>query len=293
MESVVRKAVIPAAGLGTRFLPATKAVPKEMLPIVDMPAIQYVIDEAVESGIRDVLLVTSRGKSSVEDHFDIAYELEDFLSRRGKEELLEKVRGSSRQVSLASIRQKEPLGLGHAVSTARGLINDDEFFAVLLGDDIYDSPVPATRQLIDAHQKSKKSVVSLIEVPEEDTKKYGIVSGMWRDDGLFEIDRLVEKPPEGTAPTRLAIVGRYLLPGRVFGLIEKTPPGHGGEIQLTDALQRLAEDEGLVGVVCKGVRHDAGDKLGWLRANIAYALKREELKEPLLEFMQEILESNP
>lgn len=291
MSLSVRKAVIPAAGLGTRFLPAAKAVPKEMLPIVDVPAIQYVVDEAVDSGIRDVVLVTGRGKGAIEDHFDIAYELEDVLTRRCKTALVKELREISERVSIASVRQKEPLGLGHAVLTARGVVSDDEPFAVLLGDDLYDSEVPATRQLIDAYEKTGVGVLSLMEVPEEDTNKYGIVSGSWRDDGIFQIERLVEKPPVGSAPTNLAIVGRYVLPGKVFELIAGTPPGHGGEIQLTDALQRLADDEGLVGVVCKGTRHDAGDKIGWLRANLAYALKRESLKEPLLAVMRELLDN--
>ncbi len=291
MNGTVDKAVIPAAGLGTRFLPAAKVIPKEMLPIVDIPAIQYVVDEAAQSGISQVVLVTGRGKGAIEDHFDIAYELEDLLSKRGKSSLVEEMRAMSDRVSIASVRQKKPLGLGHAVLAARGVVGDDEMFAVLLGDDIYDAKVPVTRQLIDAHERCGLGVVSLMEVSDEDTSKYGIVSGSWRNDGIFEIERLVEKPPRGTAPTNLAIVGRYVLPGSIFGLIAETSPGHGGEIQLTDALQGLADDVGLVGVVCKGVRHDAGDKLGWLRANLELALKRQDLKEPLLAMMREILES--
>ncbi len=292
MKRPIRKAVIPAAGLGTRFLPAAKAVPKEMLPILDTPTIQYVVEEAVESGIEYVVLVTGRGKGAIEDHFDIAYELEHTLEMRGKTDLLSKMRAIAERGSLISIRQKQALGLGHAVLTARGVVDDEESFAVLLGDDIYDAEVPATRQLMDAHEKTGRGAISLMEVPREQTNKYGIVSGRKREDGVFEIEALVEKPDPKNAPSNLAIVGRYVLPGKVFKLIAETPPGHGGEIQLTDALQGLADDEGLVGVVCKGVRHDAGDKLGWLRANLVYALKDEELKEPLLSTMREMLEEH-
>jgi UTP--glucose-1-phosphate uridylyltransferase len=290
MAQTVRKAVIPAAGLGTRFLPATKAVPKELLPIVDVPTLQYVVEEAVASGARDVVVVNGRGKGAIEDHFDHAYELEDTLGRRGKTAELEAMRAVSQMVRIVSVRQKEPLGLGHAVLAARGPISDDETFAVLLGDDVYDAEVPATRQLIEASEAHGTGSVALMEVPDDQTHKYGIVAGSRRDDGTFAVEKLVEKPAPGTAPSNLAIVGRYVLPGKVFAYIADTPPGHGGEIQLTDALQRLADEEGLTGVVCKGVRHDAGDKIGWLRANLCYALKRDDLRGPLLEVMRALLE---
>ncbi len=292
MAQAVRKAVIPAAGLGTRFLPATKAVPKELLPIVDTPTLQYIVGEAVDAGIDQVILVNGRGKNAIEDHFDIAYELEDVLRRRGKKELLAEVNAISRMVNLISVRQKEPLGLGHAVLCGRGPVGEDEPFAVLLGDDVIDAEVPVTRQLIDVHQRTGKGVLALMEVPEDQTHLYGVVAGHKLDDGTFAIEKLVEKPDPGTAPSNLAIIGRYVLPGKVFGFIEDTRPGHGGEIQLTDALRRLADEDGLLGLAFEGERHDAGDKVGWIRANLHYALKRESLREPVLQVLRELLEQH-
>ena len=290
MAATVRKAVIPAAGLGTRFLPATKAVPKELLPIVDTPTLQYIVEEAVASGIDQVILVNGRGKSAIGDHFDIAYELEDVLRKRGKKDLLAEVHEISRMVNLIEVRQKEPLGLGHAVLCGRGPVRDDEPFAVLLGDDIIDGEVPAIRQLVDLYEREGKGVVALMEVPESQTDKYGIVGGSHMGDGVYRIERLVEKPDPGTAPSNLAIIGRYVLPGRIFGYIEETRPGHGGEIQLTDALSRLAAEDGLLGLVFEGQRYDAGDKLGWLHANLHFALKRDDLRQPLLKILREIVE---
>lgn len=290
MAATVRKAVIPAAGLGTRFLPATKAVPKELLPIVDVPTLQYIVEEAVGSGIDEVILVNGRGKGAIEDHFDIAYELEDVLRRRGKKELLGLVHRISEMVNLVSVRQKEPLGLGHAVLCGRGPVRDDEPFAVLLGDDIIDAKTPAIRQLIELHEKEGKGVVALMEVPDSQTDKYGVIAGTHRGDGVYEISKMVEKPDPGSAPSNLAIIGRYVLPGRIFRYIEETRPGHGGEIQLTDALQRLAAEDGLLGLVFEGERHDAGDKIGWLRANLHFALKRDDLREPLLKVLEEIVQ---
>ena len=290
MGPEVKKAIIPAAGLGTRFLPATKAVPKELLPIVDVPTLQYIVEEAVDSGIEQVVLVNGRGKGAIEDHFDIGYELEDVLRKRGKKDLLELVHQVADLVKLVSVRQKEPLGLGHAVLAGRGPVSPEESFAALLGDDILDAKVPATRQLLDVHERTGQGVVALMEVPERETHKYGIVAGRREEDGTLRIERLVEKPDPGTAPSNLAIIGRYVLPGRVFEYIEQTRPGHGGEIQLTDALQRLASDDGLLGVLIEGERHDAGDKLGWLRANLVFALKREDLREGVLRLLRELSE---
>jgi UTP--glucose-1-phosphate uridylyltransferase len=288
----VRKAVIPAAGLGTRFLPATKAVPKEMLPIVDVPTLQLVVEEALASGIEEVVVVTGRGKTTIEDHFDVSYELERTLKDRGKLDLLEQVERISKMVRLIAVRQKEPLGLGHAVLVARQAVGDEPV-AVLLGDDLYDTPAgvrPALGQLIEASStQGGCGVIALQEVPAGQEHLYGIVSG--RAEGrLLRIDDLVEKPPPGTAKSRLAIVGRYVLPAAIWPILERTPPGRGGEIQLTDALKVLAhKDAGLYGLTVDGVRHDAGDKLGYLRACLTYALKRDDLKPGLLAILRELL----
>ena len=289
---MVRKAVIPAAGLGTRFLPVTKAVPKEMLPIVDVPTIQYIVAEAVDAGIDQVILVTGRGKSAIEDHFDVSYELEDVLRKRGKKQDLLAVQEISRMANVISVRQKEPLGLGHAVLCARGPVEADEPFAVLLGDDLIDASVPVIRQLIDVYERTGKATIALMEVPDDQTHRYGIAVGTRQEDGTFTLSSVVEKPDPGTVPSRLAIIGRYVLPGKVFGYLEDTRPGHAGEIQLTDALQRLAKDDGLIGVEFEGTRYDTGDKIGWLQANLHFALKREALREPLLEVLRSTLREN-
>jgi UTP--glucose-1-phosphate uridylyltransferase len=298
-EPRVRKAVIPAAGLGTRFLPATKAIPKEMLPIVDVPTIQLVIEEALAAGIEEIILVTGRGKSSIEDHFDIAYELEDTLARRGKRELLEPVAQLSRRVRLISVRQKEPLGLGHAVLVARQAAND-EAVAVLLGDDLIDAdglPRSGIGQLADEYARAggRAGVIALSEVPVGQEHLYGVVAGdvvPGSDEGrLYKLRDMVEKPAPGTAPSRLAIIGRYVLPPSIWSILERTPPGKGGEIQLTDALRTLATTDGAgcLGYRLRGVRHDAGDRLGYLGANLAYALKRDALKPGLLALMRELV----
>jgi UTP--glucose-1-phosphate uridylyltransferase len=284
----VRKAVIPAAGLGTRFLPATKAVPKEMLPIVDVPTLQLVVEEALASGIEEIVLVTGRGKGTIEDHFDVSYELERTLRDRNKNDLLAEVEKISKMVRLVTVRQKEPLGLGHAVLVARQAIGDEPV-AVLLGDDLYDceGKRPATGQLIDAfEQTGGKGVLALMEVAQGQEHLYGVVSGQPHDKKLFKINDMVEKPAPGTAPSRLAIVGRYVLPAAIWPVLERTPPGKGGEIQLTDALRVLAKEHGFFGLTIDGVRHDAGDKLGYLGAVLAYALKRPELKPGLLALMR-------
>lgn len=292
----VRKAIIPAAGLGTRFLPATKAVPKEMLPIVDVPTLQYIVEEALASGIEEIVLVTGRGKGVIEDHFDVSYELERTLKDRGKDELLAIVERVSQLVRLVTVRQKEPRGLGHAVLVARQAVGDEPV-AVLLGDDIYDCEgrPPATRQLLEAFeaQGGERAVVALMEVPAGQEHLYGIVSGQKLDARTTKIEDMIEKPSPGTAPSRLAIVGRYVLPAAIWPILERTEPGKGGEIQLTDALRTLArEGAGCVGLAVDGTRHDAGDKLGYLGANLAYALKRPDLKPGLLALMRQLVDEH-
>jgi UTP--glucose-1-phosphate uridylyltransferase len=284
----VRKAVIPAAGLGTRFLPATKAIPKEMLPIVDVPTIQLVIEEAVAAGIEEIVVINGRGKGSIEDHFDHAYELEDTLRRRGKGEQADQMAKIAGLVRLVSVRQKQPLGLGHAVLCARDAIGDEPF-AVLLGDDLYDAARPAIGQLIDVMAREGVGAVAVMEVPEGKEHMYGVIAGK-PEGGLWRVSDMVEKPAQGTAPSRMAIVGRYVLPASIWPLLAETKPGKGGEIQLTDALLALCKQEGLVAQVIDGVRHDAGDKLGYLRANLAYALKRADLADGVRALCREVLD---
>ncbi len=291
-RSKVRKAVIPAAGLGTRFLPATKAIPKEMLPIVDVPTIQLVIDEAVRAGITDVVVINGRQKGAIEDHFDHAFELERTLRDRGKPELADAVTAVSTMVRLISVRQKQPLGLGHAVLCAREAVGD-ESFAVLLGDDLIDNDTdPGIAQLIRVHEATGAGVVAIVEVPVGQEHMYGIVAGERDASGRMRIREMVEKPKAGTAPSRWAIVGRYVLPATIFPHLAATKPGAGGEIQLTDALRELVDSpEGLYGVEVTGTRHDAGDKLGYLRANLAYAMKRPELRDAVIELCRELATS--
>src|SRR3954470_1202923 len=289
MKHSLRTVVIPAAGLGTRFLPATKAVPKEMLPIVDVPTIQLIVDEAVKAGAQQVVLVNGRGKGAIEDHFDRSYELEDTLARKNKRELFEQVRRISEMVRLVSVRQKEPLGLGHAVLAARPAIGD-EWFGVLLGDDLIDSDEPGIGQLARVAMQTGKAAVAVMPVPEDQAQLYGVAAGPLLGDGNIEVQQIVEKPPRGTAPSNLAVIGRYLLPPDIFDILQHLKPGAGGEIQLTDALAVLSQQKRLVGVRFKGTRHDAGDRLGYLQANIAYALKRPELREGLLSFMRKAVQ---
>jgi UTP--glucose-1-phosphate uridylyltransferase len=286
---LVRKAVIPAAGLGTRFLPATKATPKEMLPIVDVPTIQLVIEEAVQAGITDVVVVNGRNKHAIEDHFDHAYELEHTLRERGNRELADAMARISSMVRLISVRQKQPLGLGHAVLCAREAIGD-EAFAVLLGDDLIDNDDdPGIAQLMRVHEQTGGGAIAIVEVPPGKEHMYGIVAGDRDAQGRMRIREMVEKPKPGTAPSRWAIVGRYVLPAEVWSHLASTKPGAGGEIQLTDALRELVgSPAGMYGVVVAGTRHDAGDKLGYLRANLAYALKRPELRQAVLDLCREL-----
>jgi UTP--glucose-1-phosphate uridylyltransferase len=279
------KAVIPAAGLGTRNLPASKAVPKEMLPIVDVPSIQLIVEEAVAAGIREIVLVTGRGKHVVEDHFDIAYELEDTLRRRGKTELAEQMGRLSRMVSLIAVRQKEPLGLGHAVLCAREAVGDSAI-AVMLPDDLIDAEKPGVAQLAAVYEKTGKGCIGLMQVEPGQEKMYGIVKGTQVARRTWKLEDMVEKPDPKDAPSRLAIAARYVLPPSIFPYLAATKPGKGGEIQLTDGLRALAKGEGLMGWEFEGTRYDSGDKLGWLQANIAYAMKRPELAGPLREFMK-------
>lgn len=286
-EPVIRKCVVPAAGLGTRFLPATKAIPKEMLPIIDKPTLQHIVEESVAAGIEDVVLITGRGKGSIEDHFDISVELEGVLKERGKTTELNQLRMISDMANIVSVRQKEPLGLGHAVLCARSVIGEEPF-AVILGDDLIDAEVPAIQQLAAVYEKYKKGVIALMEVPPEEAHLYGIAAGEEIDDDCILITKLVEKP-KTDAPSNLAVIGRYVLPPSIFGFLSKQEKGVGGEIQLTDALAALRNTEGLIGYKFKGRRYDAGDKLGYLKANIAYALKRPELREGLLRYMREVV----
>ena len=288
MQTKIRKAVIPAAGVGTRFLPATKAVPKELLPIVDRPTIQYVVEEAVVSGIEQVILITARGKGAVEEHFAVSAELEAILKRQKKEDLLQMVKELTEMVEIIAVRQHEPRGLGHAILCAREAVGDEPF-AVLLGDDLVDAEPPCLAQMVEVCRQKGGAVIALLRVPATETHLYGIIRGEEVDERIYRIEELVEKPAPDQAPSNLAVIGRYLLPPEIFPILEKTPPGKGGEIQLTDALQTLARRMPLYGYEFTGDRYDAGDKFGYLQANIAAALKRPEMAEKLKEFIKKIL----
>jgi UTP--glucose-1-phosphate uridylyltransferase len=281
----VKKAIIPAAGLGTRFLPATKAMPKEMLPIVDKPTIQYIVEEAIESGIEDIIIVTGKGKRAIEDHFDHAYELEQNLLEKGKLDLLEKVQESSKMVDIHYIRQKEPKGLGHAVWCARKFIGDEPF-AVLLGDDIVKAETPCLKQLIDEFNKVKSSVIGVQTVPISETYRYGIVDPIEQNGRLYKVRNFVEKPSPGNAPSNIAIMGRYVLTPEIFKFLERQEIGAGGEIQLTDAIQALNEEQSVYAFDFEGIRYDVGEKLGFIKTTIEMALEREELKDELLNYLQ-------
>ena len=287
MERSVRKAVYPAAGLGTRFLPATKVLPKEMLVLVDKPIIQYGVEEALESGIDNIILVTSRGKSIIKDHFDVAYELERVLERRGKKDQLDEVRHLSKRVSVASVRQGEPLGLGHAVLVARHLVGDEPF-AVVLTDDVIDAPRPALRQMIDVFERVNGPVIAVERVPPEDVSSYGIVAIDDTDlgPGVHRIVDLVEKPPREEAPSNLAIIGRYILTPDIFPALQETASDRTGEIQLTNGMRRLLEKRPLYACEISGVRHDTGNKLGFLKATAYFALKRPEFAEPFRRYLE-------
>ncbi|MGJ8539697.1 MULTISPECIES: UTP--glucose-1-phosphate uridylyltransferase GalU [Heyndrickxia] len=285
----VRKAIIPAAGLGTRFLPATKAMPKEMLPIVDKPTIQYIVEEAVESGIEDIIIVTGKGKRAIEDHFDNAWELEQNLAEKGKFDLLDKVRYSSNLANIHYIRQKEPLGLGHAVWCARNFIGDEPF-AVLLGDDIVQNDPPCLKQLIDQYEETRSSVIGVQQVPEEETHRYGIIAPASKEGRRYQVDKFVEKPKQGTAPSNLAIIGRYLLTPEIFMFLDKQEKGAGGEIQLTDAIQQLNQIQRVFAYQFEGKRYDVGEKLGFIQSQIEMALQDETISQDLLKIMKGIIE---
>ncbi|GAF12456.1 UTP-glucose-1-phosphate uridylyltransferase [Bacillus sp. JCM 19046] len=283
--SKVKKAIIPAAGLGTRFLPATKAMPKEMLPIVDKPTIQYIIEEAIEAGIEDIIIVTGKGKRAIEDHFDHSFELEQNLFNKGKTEMLEKVQASSK-VEIHYIRQKEPKGLGHAVWCARKFIGNEPF-AVLLGDDIVQAETPCLKQLMNQYDEIERSVIGVQSVPDSETHRYGIIDPESQNDRLYGVSRFVEKPAQGTAPSNLAIMGRYILTPEIFEFLEKQETGAGGEIQLTDAIQSLNADQNVYAYDFEGKRYDVGEKLGFVLTQLEFALQNDELKDALVEKMQE------
>jgi len=280
----IKKAVIPVAGLGTRFLPATKTVPKELLPIVDIPAIQYVVQEAVESGITEVIFVTGRGKDGIEDHFDEAPELELVLEERGQREMVETLRRISKMTEVVSVRQKRPLGLGHAILCARDLVGEEPF-AVLLSDDLIDATVPCLKQLLKVFAEKDDSVIALRSVPEQEVQRYGIVNGKELSQRLYEVKEMVEKPRPSEAPSRLAIIGRYILRPEIFSILENIAPGRGGEIQLTDGISQLARQKKVYGYEFEGNHYDIGDKMGFVRATVAYALKRGELKEQVRAYL--------
>ncbi len=283
----VRKAIIPAAGLGTRFLPATKAMPKEMLPIVDKPTIQYIVEEAVKSGIEDIIIVTGKGKRAIEDHFDNSFELEHNLIEKEKYSLLEEVQAPS-NIEIHYIRQKEPKGLGHAVWCARKFIGNEPF-AVLLGDDIVEAKTPGLKQLIDQYNQTYSSVIGVQTVPEDETYRYGIVDPLVQNGRRYEVKNFVEKPAKGTAPSNLAIMGRYVFTPEIFMFLEEQNIGAGGEIQLTDAIQKLNEIQRVFAYDFEGTRHDVGEKFGFIKTTIEFALKNDELREELLDYLTKLV----
>ncbi len=283
----LRKALFPVAGFGTRFLPATKAIPKEMLPIVDKPLIQYGVEEAVSSGIKEIIMITGRGKTAIEDHFDRSPELEHFLEEKGKEGLLKDVKAISEMVEVLYLRQKIQLGLGHAVLCGERAIGN-EFFAVLLGDDVVDSKVPVIAQLIGVFERYHHSVLAVEEVPEKEVHRYGVIEGEEVEKGVYRVKRIVEKPRPEDAPSNLAVIGRYILSPSIFDALKRTEPGVGGEIQLTDAISILLKEEPVYACRFEGRRYDGGDKLGLIKAAIAFAMKREGMRDGLLEFMESL-----
>ncbi|WP_280770599.1 UTP--glucose-1-phosphate uridylyltransferase GalU [Salipaludibacillus daqingensis] len=286
----VKKAIIPAAGLGTRFLPATKAQPKEMLPIVDKPTIQYIVEEAIHSGIEDIIIISGRGKRAIEDHFDKSYELEETLLKKEKLALLEEIQGISNMANIHYIRQKEPKGLGHAIGCAKHFIGDEPF-AVLLGDDIVQTEgKPCLKQLIDVFERYNSSVVGVQPVPDEDVSKYGIVSPKSSEiePGVIHVKDLVEKPKLEDAPSNHAIMGRYVLRPEIFDILDELAPGAGNEIQLTDAIKKLNETQVVLAYEFSGKRYDVGDKLGFVKATVDFALQRDDLKQDMLEYLEEI-----
>ena len=289
--SEIRRAVFPAAGLGTRFLPATKAQPKEMLPLVDKPLIQYVVEEAVDAGIENLVIVTGRGKNAIEDHFDVSFELERILEDRGKSDLLKLVRAVSDMVNIVYVRQKEALGLGHAVMMAEDLVNREPF-AVLLGDDVIEAEPPCIRQMIDVYERHRASVIAIMEVPRDEVQRYGIIKGAPLEGGggrVYRVEDLVEKPSVEDAPSNLAIIGRYILTPGIFPALRGTGQGRGGEIQLTDGLRRLLSEEQVLAYRFQGRRYDAGEKLGFLKATVEFALKNSELGPEFRKYLKSLI----
>ncbi|MGB9814113.1 MAG: UTP--glucose-1-phosphate uridylyltransferase GalU [Thermovenabulum sp.] len=287
----IKKAVIPAAGLGTRFLPATKAQPKEMLPIIDKPTIQYIVEEAVKSGIEEILIITGRNKRAIEDHFDRNVELELELKKKGNGELLKLVEDISNLADIHYIRQKEPRGLGHAVYCAKTFVGNEPF-AVLLGDDVIDSEVPVLKQMIKVYEKYNCSIIGVQEVKREDVSKYGIIDAKPIDERIYKVENLMEKPPVEEAPSNLAILGRYIITPRIFEILENTKPGRGGEIQLTDALKELLDYEVIYAYNFEGKRYDVGDKMGYLAATVEFALKREDLNGVFRDYLINLICKN-
>ena len=285
----IRKAIIPAAGLGTRFLPATKAQPKEMLPIVDKPTLQYIIEEAVSSGIEEILIITGRNKKSIEDHFDKSIELELELQHKKRYDLLKEVRKISDMVNIHYIRQKEPKGLGHAIYCAKSFIGDEPF-AVMLGDDIVYGEPPCLQQMIEMYNQYKVSILGVQEVEKENVNKYGIVKGNFIEDRIYKVKDLIEKPSIEEAPSNIAILGRYIITPEIFEILACTKPDKGGEIQLTDALRELVNKEAMYAYIFKGRRYDVGDKQGYLKATVEFALRRNDLREDFLRYLTEIIE---
>jgi len=283
----IRKAVIPVAGLGTRFLPATKAIPKEMLTIVDRPTIQYIVEEAVASGIEQVILVTSEGKSAIENHFDYDFELDTVLQMKNKQKMAEELNHISNLIDIVSVRQKKPLGLGHAIWSTRNVVGNEPF-VVLLGDDLVLSDVPCCRQMISLFDEVQESIVAVQRVPVEQTENYGIVEGEPYKERTYKVERMVEKPSPGATASDMAIIGRYILQPEIFSLLEGAEPGHGGEIQLTDALLKLSMQRGMYAYEFEGIRFDAGDKLGYLKAIIAFGARHSELGEEFKKYIKEV-----
>jgi UTP--glucose-1-phosphate uridylyltransferase len=286
----IRKAVFPAAGLGTRFLPATKAQPKEMLPLVDKPLIQYVVEEAVASGVSNITIITGRGKNAIEDHFDVSYELERVLESRGKQDVLNEMRRISNMVNVTYVRQKEALGLGHAILMSKDAVGAEPF-AVMLGDDIIDSPTPCLGRMVDLFEKLQASIIATCEVPKSQISSYGVIRGTpveGFDGRVYRVQDVVEKPRADEAPSNMAIIGRYILTPQIFGILESTERGAGGEIQLTDGIRQLLEQQPVYAYMIEGTRHDAGDKLGFLKATVEFALKRTGLGDEFRAYLKQL-----
>ncbi len=283
----IRKAVIPVAGMGTRFLPASKAIPKEMLTVVDRPTIQYIVEEVVASGIEQIVLITSAGKQAIENHFDYNQELDLLLESRGKIRICEELRHLANLIDIVSIRQKKPLGLGHAIWTARNVVGNEPFM-VLLGDDLVVSDEPCAKQMMGLYNEVQESIVAIQKIPMDQTHQYGIVEGELLRDRVYQVNRLIEKPAPGTTNSNLAIIGRYILHPEIFDMLEKTTPGHGGEIQLTDALLALSNKRSMFAYEFEGDRYDAGDKMGYLKAIIAFAMRHPELRDEFRKHIKEV-----